>query len=233
MKLIKFDLPIHGTKVRSLEELRDNLSDEILALARSGQLERWLRTQRLPESARAVAAAVQREGSDKNLFLALCAALEVEVHPDDVKAVFDAPPVPGRLVSGARSVELPEASSHPVAGAERIVHSAGAGPVGSAMTGAKRVKKVTFSREFIDTESLSFESYNIIFWGSGLHRVLKIHVEPGTAVLKGAPLVEVLLNDSLVQVHSPMPGIVERVFVHPGRNIRVGDELLAISEAAA
>ena len=55
MKLIKFDLPINGTKARNLEELRENLTDEILALALSGQLERWLRTRQLPEQAQAVA----------------------------------------------------------------------------------------------------------------------------------------------------------------------------------
>ena len=231
MKLIKFDLPINGTKVRSLEALRDNLSDEILALARRGQLERWLRTRERPELAQAVAAAVQREGSDKGLFLALCALLDVEVHPDDVKAIFDEPPAAGRLVSGARSGQPSEASRPPAD--KDVAHAADRCPAGNPMIGRKRVKKITFSREFIDTESLSFESYNIIFWGSGLHRVMKIHVEPGTPVIKGDLLVEVLLNDSLVRVYSPMPGIVEQVFICVSRNVKVGDELFAISEAAA
>ena len=102
MKLIKFDLPINGTKVKNLDELRDNLTDEILALARSGQLERWLRTRQLPGPAQAVADAVKQEPSDKELFLALCDALEVEAHPDDVKAIFDSPPEPGRFISGSK-----------------------------------------------------------------------------------------------------------------------------------
>jgi biotin carboxyl carrier protein len=108
MKLIKFDLPINGTKVKNLEELRDNLTDEILVLARSSQLERWLRTRQLPEQAQAVAAVVQREGTDRGLFLALCGVLEVEAHPGDVRAIFDAPPAPGRFISGARYFELYE-----------------------------------------------------------------------------------------------------------------------------
>ena len=108
MKKIKFDLPINGNKVRKLEELRDNLTDEILALARSSQLERWLRTRQLLAQADAVVKAVQDERTDKSLFLALCKVLEVEAHPDDVKAIFDAPPAPGRFIPGARYAELYE-----------------------------------------------------------------------------------------------------------------------------
>ena len=40
MKPIKFDLPLNGTKVHNLEELRDNFTTEILELHASG-----LRTQ--------------------------------------------------------------------------------------------------------------------------------------------------------------------------------------------
>ena len=105
MKLIKFDLPINGIKVKNLEELRDNLTDEILVLARSGQLERWLRTRQLLNQAEAVAKVVKSEGTDKGLFLALCKVLEVEAHPDDVKASFDAPSAPGCFIPGARYFE--------------------------------------------------------------------------------------------------------------------------------
>ena len=108
MKVIKFSLPINGTSVNNLEELRDNLTDEILALARSSQLERWLRTRQLTEQAQAVTAALQKAGREKDLFLALCKVLEVQVYPDDVKAIFDVPPAPGRLISGARYFELYE-----------------------------------------------------------------------------------------------------------------------------
>lgn len=96
IKVIKFDLPINGIKVKTLDELRDNLSDELVTLARSGQLERWLGSRKLTEVAQAVAAAVEAEPDDKALFLALCQVLEVEVHPDDVAALFDEPPQAGR-----------------------------------------------------------------------------------------------------------------------------------------
>lgn len=95
IKIIKFDLPINGTKVTTLDELRDNLTDEIVALARSGQLERWFKSRQLPEQAQAVASAVSQNAANKALFLALCTVLDVEVHPDDVNAIFDAPPQAG------------------------------------------------------------------------------------------------------------------------------------------
>ena len=101
IKIIKFDLPINGTKVTTLEALRDNLTDEIVKLARSGQLERWFQSRQLQEQAQAVAAAVSQHAEDKVLFLALCAVLEVEVHPDDVIAIFDDPSEAGVHIGGA------------------------------------------------------------------------------------------------------------------------------------
>ncbi|MDD2712914.1 MAG: hypothetical protein PHU77_08320 [Simplicispira sp.] len=108
IKIIKFDLPINGTKVSTLEALRDNLTDEIVPLARSGQLERWFKSRQMQEQARAVAAAVSQHAKDKALFLALCAVLEVEVHPDDVSAIFDVPPEAGRHFKGGKYFELYE-----------------------------------------------------------------------------------------------------------------------------
>ena len=106
IKIIKFDLPINGSKVTTLEALRDNLTDEIVNLARSGQLERWFKSRQMQEQAQAVANAASRNKKDKELFLALCAVLEVEVHPDDASAIFDAPPQAGRHVKGGKYFDL-------------------------------------------------------------------------------------------------------------------------------
>ena len=106
IKIIKFDLPINGTKVTTLEALRDNLTDEIVPLARSGQLERWFKSRQLQEQAQAVANTVFQHTEDKALFLALCAVLEVEVHPDDVNAIFDAPPEAGHYVKNINYFRL-------------------------------------------------------------------------------------------------------------------------------
>ena len=107
IKIIKFDLPINGTKVTTLEALRDNLTDEIVPLARSGQLERWFKSRQMQEQVQAVANAFSRNKKDKELFLALCAVLEVEVHPDDASAIFDAPPQAIPLHTSPRRAELP------------------------------------------------------------------------------------------------------------------------------
>ena len=106
IKIIKFDLPINGTKVTTLEALRDNLTDEIVPLARSGQLERWFKSRQLHELAQAVAGALAYHAEDKALFMALCAVLEVEVHPDDASAIFDAPPEAGQHFKGGKYFEL-------------------------------------------------------------------------------------------------------------------------------
>ena len=106
IKIIKFDLPINGTKVTTLEALRDNLTDEIVPLARSGQLERWFKSRQVQEQAQAVAAVVSEHAEDKALFLALCAVLEVEVHPDDASAIFDAPPEAGHYVKNTNYFRL-------------------------------------------------------------------------------------------------------------------------------
>ena len=108
IKIIKFDLPINGTKVTTLEALRDNLTDEIVPLARSGQLERWFKSRQLHELAQAVAGALAYHAEDKALFMALCAVLEVEVHPDDASAIFDAPPEAGQHFKGGKYFELHE-----------------------------------------------------------------------------------------------------------------------------
>lgn len=108
IKIIKFDLPINGTKVTTLEALRDNLTDEIVKLARTGQLERWFQSRQMQEQAQAVAAAVSQHTEDKALFLALCAVLEVEVHPDDASAIFDAPPEAGQHIKGGKYFDLYE-----------------------------------------------------------------------------------------------------------------------------
>jgi hypothetical protein len=99
LKLIKFDLPINGTKVKNVDELRDNLTDEIITLARKGQLECWLNTRQQTDLAQAVAGALAINASDKDLFLAICTALDIQVYPDDVNALFDPPPEAGKRIA--------------------------------------------------------------------------------------------------------------------------------------
>ena len=107
-KIIKFDLPINGTKVDTLDALRDNLTDEIVKLARSGQLERWFKSRKMEEKSQAVAHAAATHAEDKSLFMSLCKILEVEVHPDDVCAIFDEPPEAGLYIKNISYFRLYE-----------------------------------------------------------------------------------------------------------------------------
>ena len=95
MTLIKFDLPLNGTKVRNLDELKDNITSEIVTLARSGQLGRWFKSRRLESLVEATAGLLEQNLGDVELCLALCALLEVDAHPDDVAAMFNPPPEAG------------------------------------------------------------------------------------------------------------------------------------------
>ena len=107
-KIIKFDLPINGTKVDTLDALRDNLTDEIVKLARSGQLERWFKSRKMEEKSQAVAHAAATHAEDKSLFISLCEILEVEVHPDDVSAIFDEPTEAGVYIKNISYFRLYE-----------------------------------------------------------------------------------------------------------------------------
>lgn len=46
MKIIKFDLPIDGVKVKNIEELREHFTVEILELYNNGMLLKWLRSRK-------------------------------------------------------------------------------------------------------------------------------------------------------------------------------------------
>jgi hypothetical protein len=54
MRPIKFDLPLNGTRIATLEQLEDNLTPEILEPFRSGKLVKWLLARSLDEQAEAV-----------------------------------------------------------------------------------------------------------------------------------------------------------------------------------
>ena len=77
MKLIKFDLPIDGVKVRSIEELLDHFNTEILDLHKSGLLAKWLRSQRQPNLYIQVEA-IAENSSDQERLDALCRVFELD-----------------------------------------------------------------------------------------------------------------------------------------------------------
>lgn len=83
MKIIKFDLPIDGVKVKTVEELRDHFTLEMLAHARSGLLAKWLSSRKLQDELAAVKAL---DGAEDHAFLkGLCKVFGVEA--DDLVIV--------------------------------------------------------------------------------------------------------------------------------------------------
>ena len=218
MKLIKFDLPINGTKVKNLEELRDNLTDEILILARSSQLERWLRTRQLPEQAQAVATAVRSEGTDKDLFLALCGVLEVEVHPGDVKAIFDAPPAPGRFIPGARYREELKNRPGKKFENEEVVFL------------KKIVKLKIVEGKLVEGLNPSVGSSSVFF---GPVSVVNIHVNEGEIIKKDDLVFEIKNLFGVNKIFSSRNGVVQKVFVKVGKEIKPDQYLMSIAEIEA
>lgn len=246
MNIIQFDLPINGIKVKNLEELRDNLTDEILTLARSSQLERWLRTRQLLTQADAVVRVVQDERTDKSLFLALCKVLEVEVHPDDLKAIFDAPPALGRFISGARYFELYEElknslekkkdiNKNVLSSLDKMMRFAGAFsglPIENIGFGgistSKEIKNVKFVPDLLNVYKISE------FLRNGNSGCIKnVFVKQGSAVLKGSLIAEIGFRSSVIRIHAPVAGVVEEVSVEVGRDITIGDHVCAIAEKQA
>ena len=216
MKLIKFDLPINGTKVKNLDELRDNLTDEILALARSGQLERWLGSRQLPEPAQAVADAVKQEQTDKELFLALCEVLEVEVHPDDVKAIFDAPPAPGRFISGAMYGE--ELKNH----LDRKVEN-------EEVPFLNKIVKITLGDVVLFVGEWH-EWLEYIPEFSGSISIVKIYVKEGERIKKGDLIFEIINLFEIKKVFSSSNGVVQEIFVKVGEEVGLYKHLMSIAE---
>ena len=79
-KMIKFDLPIDGVKVATLEDLRDHFTTEVIGHFRSGLLARWLRSRRMASELTAVEAMTLED--DEGILRQLCGIFGVVA--DDV-----------------------------------------------------------------------------------------------------------------------------------------------------
>jgi hypothetical protein len=66
MKPIKFDLPFNGTKLCTFDDLKNNLTAELLEPFRTGKLAKWLRVRKLDEQADAVEALLAAEITANN-----------------------------------------------------------------------------------------------------------------------------------------------------------------------
>ena len=93
-KTIKFDLPIDGVKVATLDDLRDHFTTETIGHFRSGLLARWLRSRSMAREQTAVEALTA--GDDAAILKELCRIFDVEADDDAITAaVAEATGVPG------------------------------------------------------------------------------------------------------------------------------------------
>ena len=93
-KMIKFDLPIDGVKVATLDDLRDHFTTETIGHFRSGLLARWLRSRSMSRELAAVEALTV--GDDTAVLKELCRIFEVEADDDAIAAaIAEATGVPG------------------------------------------------------------------------------------------------------------------------------------------
>ena len=93
-KMIKFDLPIDGVKVATLDDLQDHFTTEIIGHFRSSLLARWLRSRGWTRELAAVEALAT--GDDATTLKELCRIFEIEADDDAIAAaVAEATGVPG------------------------------------------------------------------------------------------------------------------------------------------
>lgn len=118
-KIIKFDLPMKGVKVTSLEELQDNFSADILPIFQTGRLAKWLKSRELLAQSEAIAA-IDKASSELQQLAAICRVLELDDDEevlqfllDDRKVAQAAPPPP---IATAVEVDYEDVAS-PIAAA--------------------------------------------------------------------------------------------------------------------
>ena len=145
MKIIKFDLPIDGVKVKTVEELRDHFTLEMLAHARSGLLGKWLSSRKLQDELAAVKALDGAE--DHALLKGLCEVFGVEAD-EAVMTVMLNDPTPQFGLTVTEVVTQGEVS-------DKIIHLADLLPI---QPGALKL----FTHRTLMVDSLSLDDTDLI-----------------------------------------------------------------------
>lgn len=125
MKPIKFDLPIDGVKVTTVDQLRNHFTTEIVDHFRAGTLAHWLRTRRDSEAKLVAVEELSedyddqpRDYDDRRLLMALCKTFQIDADEHSVEvALADATGVPGSAI-GSKRITDGGASGVLVAGGE-------------------------------------------------------------------------------------------------------------------
>ena len=102
-KMIKFDLSIGGSKVKTFEELQDNLHVDLLPYLKTGRLVKWFLSRELADKAE-MTQAIDVNQSDLALMVALCEVLELEADEDILEKLL------AQVVVETKPVEAPTAS---------------------------------------------------------------------------------------------------------------------------
>ena len=106
-KTIKFDLPIDGVKIATLDKLRDHFTTQIIGHFRTGLLADWLRSRGMTRELAAVEAL--KADDDAAALKGLCRIFEVEAGDDAIAAALtEATGVPGRRLHQTYSPHLQE-----------------------------------------------------------------------------------------------------------------------------
>ncbi|SHE80726.1 hypothetical protein SAMN02745117_00864 [Lampropedia hyalina DSM 16112] len=87
IKTIKFNLPINGKRVRNLEELRQNMTLEILGLHNNGQLSRWLKSRNLLDYNKKIDAIQPITEADH--LLEICDIFSIEMKPSTAQTIIN------------------------------------------------------------------------------------------------------------------------------------------------
>ena len=85
-KTIKFDLPIDGVEIATLDDLRDHFTTEIIEHFRSGLLARWLQLRSSMTRELAAVEALASDDDDAITLKELCRIFEVEAGDDAIAA---------------------------------------------------------------------------------------------------------------------------------------------------
>ncbi len=102
-KMIKFDMPIDGVKVATLEDLQGHFTTEIVGHYRTGLLGRWLRSRSMARELAGVEALVASE-DDVVVLKELCGIFDVEADDDAVAAAV-------AQATGIRGIALTEVAA--------------------------------------------------------------------------------------------------------------------------
>ena len=86
-KMIKFDMPIDGVKVATLEDLQGHFTTEIVGHFRTGLLARWLRSRSMARELAALEALAASE-DDAVVLKELCSIFDVEADDDAIAAAI-------------------------------------------------------------------------------------------------------------------------------------------------